>query len=805
MLRFLPLAAALAAAVATPAWGVDLPIVSIEIGPGGAVVERAGQLPAGDELVTGLPLAVDEASLEVAIAGVDTPPALRLSVVRPPPPPDPEPAWRARYAAAQRAFAAAQPAIDRADLRERLARGILSLLAVDGDAPPPSPEAQGAMRDFLVGNLRRAASEREAARAAREAARATIVAMDRERAAAEPRSLGHAELPLPGAAGRQVRLRYRVADAKWSPRYRLEVDGGEASLVRQALVQVPFGYAWRSPELVLRTRLAATDAWLKPVRVRVLELGASTVRAVGRYGSSRASESSVEAAMTGFARDQHADGSWGDEGERLHATALTCLVFLGAGYDHLTPNRYRKRVKGGIEYLRDHATAGRGCSEQALIASVLAEAIAISNDAALKPAAEAAIDALGHLAFGRDGLETVIYRDGPLVGPEALMWTVMAFKSARTIDLPVGDSLQRLLELRGKLVGHDQRDEAGVVHLATGLFLGQRPTPEEYYALPIREWVDRQQVWLAEGRPELLYFATLGLFQLGGDAWKSWNSGAHPLLDAATDRFDKPGGALGVCPSKLGEVSARALLSLPLGVYYRYTPVAVDRGQGQAGARPALAALEMPSVHSAAKGWPLRYRLADIVLSGGERQLLTIDRIPLPGSVELYAVPAAAPGAWRRFAATNPLSVPLPGGPMVVAIDGDDQAERELAFTPPGGLIEQALGRAARIRVTRSEVRASEDAWGKRRQEVTLRYRVDGEIGDFERIRIDEPMPRPSDPVIRFRSLAPEMDLDQLDRRLIEDPTWHLDLALAPEGVDAEIRYELRFPLERAPVLEVQP
>nr|MBA3684510.1 hypothetical protein [Planctomycetota bacterium] len=108
--RYLDVLAPLALATSC-AMSADLPIVRIAIGPNGAVVERAGTLGADDAVVTGLPIGIDPARLSVTIAGLDTPPAIRLELPAPVALPAPDPAWLARVAEAQLAFDAAQPAL----------------------------------------------------------------------------------------------------------------------------------------------------------------------------------------------------------------------------------------------------------------------------------------------------------------------------------------------------------------------------------------------------------------------------------------------------------------------------------------------------------------------------------------------------------------------------------------------------------------------------------------------------------------------------------------------------------------------
>nr|MBA3938067.1 hypothetical protein [Planctomycetota bacterium] len=115
MLRHHLLRFGLLALAAAPVMSADLPIVRITIGPDGALVERAGTLPVGDDVVSGLPVGLDAEHVTLTIAGVDTPPAIRFELPAPVVLPPPDAAWQARLATAQDAFDAAQPAFEVAE------------------------------------------------------------------------------------------------------------------------------------------------------------------------------------------------------------------------------------------------------------------------------------------------------------------------------------------------------------------------------------------------------------------------------------------------------------------------------------------------------------------------------------------------------------------------------------------------------------------------------------------------------------------------------------------------------------------
>lgn len=820
-------------ALAGTAASVELPIVRVSIGPDGAIVERSGILPKDDAVVGGLPVGIDPSRLTLTIAGIDTPPAIRLEMPAPAPLPPPDAAWQARLVAAQAAFDAAQPALDLADLRARLARSVLALLPPlpePEDTPPaadaattvahpvPTRAAQESMLRFVTANLTAAAAERGAALRARSAARALLIALDEERERARPAQAFAARLPLPEAAGRLVRLRYAVERAAWAPAYRIEAAGGSAVLVHEALIDVPRDQGWTQGMLELVTRQPGEDLLLRDLQVPVLELGDEVVtervggrrRSVSMHGGSKGSESAVDAGLRSARNHAAPDGSWPAGAWTAHATALNTLAFLGAGYDHRTPNRYKSVVAAAVRWLSDHDVAP-DLPGQALVAMALAEAFAMSSDEALKPHAERALAALADRVAGRHELDAAIYRRGALAGPELLVWTTMAAKSAMAAGLAqaqvarINAAIDALIP---DLEGHADREEARISRLVVDAFRG-RMRGDYANQPPVSEWIERVPAWLKEGRPELVYFATLGLFQYGGDAWGLWNSGVRDRL-VELNVIGERSGWLAASPYPAGENAAMAMLTLPLEVYYRYAQVGKDAsGKGLfANRAPTMSVPELPplpGLAQASQHWPMRIDAGPARLVDGQRVRVVLGRTPLPGRIAVRAAPADGAGAWRILDSRNPLAVPLLGGEAEVIVDGERLGAAALPFTEPGRPLALALGRDDRVQVARSEERSDDEAWGKRSRTYTVTYRVDAPPGLYDSIRIDEAMPAPQDGSIQLVSLSPAIAGDELDRRLVEDPVWHLDVDLRKPPAKAAISWQLRHAATIRPQISSRP
>jgi len=216
--------------------------------------------------------------------------------------------------------------------------------------------------------------------------------------------------------------------------------------------------------------------------------GGGKKRAIAAGGGSRASESAVDAALRWFKRHQDPDGSWVassywrncQEGPKCEPgrdypsgdctaglTGYAVLSFLGAGYDHRTPSKYRETVQRGIEWLlraqRPDGSIGNGARnyEHPIAVMALAEAFAMTQDRLLQtptqrgvdvilarqnlagnPAADARRDRLpvpgstsGRL--GWDYLDATTRNDGSVTG-----WNVMALKSALAAGLNIGQGMR---------------------------------------------------------------------------------------------------------------------------------------------------------------------------------------------------------------------------------------------------------------------------------------------------------------------------------------------------------------------------
>jgi Squalene-hopene cyclase C-terminal domain len=356
--------------------------------------------------------------------------------------------------------------------------------------------------------------------------------------------------------------------------------------------------------------------------------GGGRKRCVKRFGGSEATESAVEAALRWLARHQEKDGGWkkGLDGAKGKAsctamTGLATLAFLGAGYTHKT-GRFRDNVKRAVKYLvgsqkDDGRLAGanggyvyhghigyvHGMGSMALV-----EAYGMTKDYDLQVPAQKTVDYSVNIHQNPGGGWR--YKAKSVGDISVTGWFIMQLKSAKAAGLKVpasayaggmafvetllgknGNSVYETGQIRWKNGGlHKNNSLAGrrpAISMVCRLFMGV-PRDDELIKLSSR--------WPAASTPTweqkdfyYWYYATLAMFQTGGENWKVWNKDLKPTLidnqrkggpmdgsvndvDGSWDYTGDPyGGEKG--HGKAGRVYTTALGALCLEVYYRYLPM----------------------------------------------------------------------------------------------------------------------------------------------------------------------------------------------------------------------------------------
>ena len=378
--------------------------------------------------------------------------------------------------------------------------------------------------------------------------------------------------------------------------------------------------------------------------------GGGKRRALAKGGGSRASESAVDSALRWFMRHQSADGSWDcptfqnncteagakcepghyERGEtsRSGITGLVILCYLGAGYDHKTPSKYKNTVKKALEWMITAQVAdgsfltGAYNYEQAISVMAMAETAAMTNDPRCKDAATKGWAVLmgrrfvGKVADGEAwGWGDYATPDaGQAIKTSATAWCIQALKSMFAAGVDVGnapDGLRRYLraswESTCKLDNLDPNKldpykdmtsmcykfepggegasnynkDANIhnlpgVALVSSVFIGLKNA--ETMERTLGNYIIKKQLpttWPTN--LYYLYYNTFGTFQLGGEYWNTYNAAMRDLLVANQRRdpacFDGSWDLGTNFANDHGRVLSTVLACLSLEVYYRYAQV----------------------------------------------------------------------------------------------------------------------------------------------------------------------------------------------------------------------------------------
>ena len=331
-------------------------------------------------------------------------------------------------------------------------------------------------------------------------------------------------------------------------------------------------------------------------------------------GGTKKSEAAVEASLHYLASVQKSDGHWSpkDSGagreDKIFGhdrggcganaengiTGLAALAFLGAGHNHLE-GEHRVTVQKALEYLiRNQATDGdlsgqaklfarMYCHSMALLA--LSEALAITGDQRLKQAVARGVEYTVQAQNNKDGGWR--YQPGDSGDMSQFGWKVMALHSAKLGGVQVEPAMEakmaRFLDsckagVDGGLASYRPNEGPNTTMTAESLvcrYFMDRP-------ISSRELQETQRRLLAElpdaSKTNLYYwyYATIGLYQAGGDAWEEWNGELQRVLLSQQVQTGFEAGSWepnGLWAGYGGRIYSTALATLCLEVYYRYEPL----------------------------------------------------------------------------------------------------------------------------------------------------------------------------------------------------------------------------------------
>jgi len=421
---------------------------------------------------------------------------------------------------------------------------------------------------------------------------------------------GEANLALEHVTGRSFRFGASLEPAqraaavkRWRDWWKTAREGFTPRIETPASEVQPFDVA--SPVARGSVKRQSPDA---PLKVFSPEERLALAR---RLGGSRQTEQAVTAALDWLVRHQNRDGSWGGRafenqcrGEKcggaaafdfdaaLTGLSLLCLIHGGSTIE-IGP--HRDAVKKGLDFLvsrmQEHgkftSTSGWYMYQHALATQALVEGYGTSGDPFLKQAAQKAVDFLvfaQNRELGGWRYEARTDADTSVTG-----WVVLALMTAHDARLKVAgfkgarEWIERVTEPAYYRVGYTHALDAAIQEprlTAVGLVCRQAlGTPSNHPAITVgKEWCLRQLPTAQYIDLYFAYYATLALFQIGGEPWKRWNDAMVPaLLERIHDPRDPKKGcrrgsfdSQGIFGDYGGRVYGTALSCLMLEVYYRY-------------------------------------------------------------------------------------------------------------------------------------------------------------------------------------------------------------------------------------------
>jgi WD40-like Beta Propeller Repeat len=324
------------------------------------------------------------------------------------------------------------------------------------------------------------------------------------------------------------------------------------------------------------------------------------------HGGSARTERAVERSLRWLAEHQSDDGRWDGDGfddDRgasagyasfdvdIATTGASLLCFLSAGHTHVTDGPYRETVGRALTWLLRQQTPDgslmgpESMYSHAVATMALAEALAMTEDGVLQQPVAAAVQ---FTMSARDpeggGWSHAPSQPG---NTAALGWQVMALTAAHNagVDVPpdVFAEAGRWLDLVQSVevpgaYAYEPGGPASVEITAEAMYVrqllgGTTDSPEMQAA--VRYILENRPSWEADANTYLWHFATLALFQQGGEDWQRWNGW---IVDELVANQVRRGPAAGSWPvadewsAVGGRIYQTAICTLTLETYYRYAP-----------------------------------------------------------------------------------------------------------------------------------------------------------------------------------------------------------------------------------------
>jgi len=282
------------------------------------------------------------------------------------------------------------------------------------------------------------------------------------------------------------------------------------------------------------------------------------------------------------------------------ATAMALLPFLGAGQTHMS-GEYKDTVRRGLLFLVNNGKAkviggvptldftegGGTLYSHGLVAILLCEAFAMSEDPALFNPAQAAINFTAY-AQNSDGGWRYAVRSQGQSDTSVVGWHLMALKSAYMGHLTVPPTavrgaiafLDRVQSDGGALYGYTDRItkvEASPACTAIGLLCRMYTGWDKTHPGLQKGVENLSKYGVSKSNVYYNYYAAQVLRQHGGPAWNKFNT---ELRDFLVSQQAESGGAAGSwffgsghATDAGGRLYVTAMSTMILEVYYRHMPI----------------------------------------------------------------------------------------------------------------------------------------------------------------------------------------------------------------------------------------
>jgi hypothetical protein len=325
---------------------------------------------------------------------------------------------------------------------------------------------------------------------------------------------------------------------------------------------------------------------------------------LGIYGGTMTTQHSVDLSLAWLARQQGKDGLWSLKGpypdgasteNKVSATAMALLAFLGDGHTHLENGPHRQTVARGIRALMklqgsdgqlvpDGGSATHLMYSHAQSTIVLCELYAMSQDSEIREAAEQAVQYCLDSQSPKGGWRYYPHQDADV---SVTGWFVMALQSARMAKLKVpsddlikvGNFLDAASSHEGSRYGYQPGRSETPPMTAEALlcrqYLGWKHDDKRLLAGVA--YVSKHPVNWDQRNVYYWYYATQVMHHMGGKPWVEWNKVMRQEIPEHQVHAGKQHGSWDPADDQWGHIGGRlfttCLSTYMLEVYYRHLPL----------------------------------------------------------------------------------------------------------------------------------------------------------------------------------------------------------------------------------------